>query len=394
VEFQKHLNTHETLEAKESFELMCHDHGVIPQAYHSDNGSSFTSSGFMARLREFAQVTSFAGAGAHHHNGTAERAIQTIMNMSRTMMLHAAIHWPDVADSTLWPMAVAHEVYLYNHMPALDTGISPADMFTKTRWEQWKFHDVHVWGCPVYVLDKTLSDGKKQPHWTPRSRRASHMGNSTKHASSVPLVLNPETSAITAQFHVVFDDWFATVTSTENELLDLNSDEWKHMFGESTYQHPLDDDGTDDSEFLGLEPLTSSHSSHSSPAKRSLSRRENVPRAIDTACPPVPLPVEISPAVDCDTSPPLPHAAAPIRDDTPATGCSCYTCCFHAGCPNSWTEGDITTSSGAVVSDEGDVSTKGAIKSAAVVSSEGEYSGTANEGKSAACVHSNLALDT
>jgi hypothetical protein len=72
VEFQKHLNTHETLEAKESFELMCHDHGVIPQAYHSDNGSSFTSSGFMARLCEFAQVMSFAGAGAHHHVSVAE----------------------------------------------------------------------------------------------------------------------------------------------------------------------------------------------------------------------------------------------------------------------------------------------------------------------------------
>jgi hypothetical protein len=121
VEFQKHLNTHETLEAKESFELMCHDHGIIPQAYHSDNGSSFMSSGFTARLHEFAQVTSFAGAGAHHHNGTAECVIQMIMNMSHTMMLHAAIHWPDVADSTLWPMAVAHKVYLYNHMPALDT---------------------------------------------------------------------------------------------------------------------------------------------------------------------------------------------------------------------------------------------------------------------------------
>jgi hypothetical protein len=44
-------------------------------------------------------------------------------------------------------------------MQALDTGIAPADMFTKMRWEQQKFHD-----------------------------------------------------------------------------------EWKHMFGESTYQHPLDDD--------------------------------------------------------------------------------------------------------------------------------------------------------
>jgi hypothetical protein len=145
------------------------------------------------------------------------------------------------------------------------------------------------------------------------------MGNSTKHASTVPLVLNPETGAITAQFHVVFDDWFATVTSTENELPDLNSDEWKHMFGESTYQHSLDDDGADDSKFLGLEPLTSGHSSHSSPAKSSLSRRENVARAIDTAHPPVPLPVEISPVVDCDTSPHLPRAAAPIRNDTPAT---------------------------------------------------------------------------
>jgi hypothetical protein len=195
LEFQKYLNTHETLKARESFELMCHDHGVIPQAYHSDNGSSFTSSaGFTTRLCEFAQVTSFAGAGEHHHNGTAEQAIQTIMNMSHTMMLHAAIHWPDVANSTLWPMAIAHAVYLYNHMP-------PADMFTKMQWEHQKFHDIHVWGCPVYVLDKTLSDDKKLPHsWTPHSCHASHIGNLMKHANTVPLVLNPETGAITAQF--------------------------------------------------------------------------------------------------------------------------------------------------------------------------------------------------
>jgi hypothetical protein len=138
-------------------------------------------------------------------------------------------------------------------------------------------------------------------------------------ARTVPLVLNPETGAITAQFHVVFDDWFATVTPTENELPDLNSDEWKHMFGESTHQHPLDDDGADDSEFLGLEPLTSGHSSHSCPAKHSLSRRENAAHAIDTARPPVWLPVEISLAADCDTSPLLPRDAALICDDTPAT---------------------------------------------------------------------------
>jgi hypothetical protein len=64
-------------------------------------------------------------------------------------------------------MAVTHATYLYNHMPHLETGISPVDLFTKMRWEQKKFHDCHVWGCPVYVLDKTLGDGKKIPKWKP-----------------------------------------------------------------------------------------------------------------------------------------------------------------------------------------------------------------------------------
>ena len=50
VEFQTHLNTHETINAKENFELMCRDNGVIPQAYVSDNGSAFTSAAFTAKL--------------------------------------------------------------------------------------------------------------------------------------------------------------------------------------------------------------------------------------------------------------------------------------------------------------------------------------------------------
>jgi hypothetical protein len=46
TELQRHLNTDETLGAKEAFELMCRDVGVIPQEYLSDNGSAFTSQGF------------------------------------------------------------------------------------------------------------------------------------------------------------------------------------------------------------------------------------------------------------------------------------------------------------------------------------------------------------
>jgi hypothetical protein len=51
----------------------------------------------------------------------------------------------------------------------------------------------------------------------------------------VPIVLNPETGTITAQFYVVFDNWFATVTASESDLPDLQSKEWTQMFGNATH---------------------------------------------------------------------------------------------------------------------------------------------------------------
>ena len=69
-----------------------------------------------------------------------------------------------------------------------------------------------------------------------------YMGLSPKHASSVPLVLNPSTGYLSPQFHAVFDNWFATVSATADQLPDFTSNEWAKMFGESSYQYPLDDD--------------------------------------------------------------------------------------------------------------------------------------------------------
>ena len=218
-EHQVNLTTHETLQAKECFEWMCRDYGVIPQTYMSNNGKPFVSKDYEQHLAAFKQIQNFAGVGAHHHNGMAEHAIQMIMSIVRTMMLHTAIHSPEVADTSLWPMAVDHAVYLYNHVPNELTGLAPIDIFTCTCWTQSKFHDLHVWGCPVYVLNSTIADGKKLPCWKPHSHHSINMGHSPKHASTVPLVLNPATGAITTTFHVIFDDWFATVTSTMDSLI-------------------------------------------------------------------------------------------------------------------------------------------------------------------------------
>ena len=187
--------------------MRCRDVGIIPQEYISDNGSAFTSIQYTAPLRDFKQIHRFAGVGAHHHQGVVERSIQSIMSITRTMMLHAAIHWPEMADTSLWPMAVQHATYLHNSMPNPTTGISPNDLFTRMRLYANKFHDLHVRGCLVYVLDKKISDRNKLPRWMPHSHRGVYVGTSPQHSSSVPLVLNLSTGPIAPQFHVVFHDW-------------------------------------------------------------------------------------------------------------------------------------------------------------------------------------------
>ena len=130
--FQQHLNTHETLKAKQDFELKCKDSGVIPLDYISGNGTAFASKSYAAHLSNFSQIQQFAGVGTHHHNGVAKKAIQTIMSIARTMMLHSAIHWPEVSDPFLLPMAVQYTTNLYNKVPDPSTGICPDDHFTKT----------------------------------------------------------------------------------------------------------------------------------------------------------------------------------------------------------------------------------------------------------------------
>ena len=275
---QSSMSTHSTLQSKTEFEAVCRNYGVIPQAYISDNGSAFASKDFAKHLETFRQTLRFAGVGAHHHNSIAERNIRTIMSISRTMMLHSALHWPDVADSTLWPMAVTHAVYVWNHMPDPTTGLSPHDVLSKTKWPHKRFHDLHVWGCPTYVLDKSLADGKKIPKWRPRSTRAVFVGFSTSHASSVPLVLNLSTGAITPQYHVVFDDWFNIVSSTSDDPPDFYSDEWMNMFKDSSFQYHGDGDNASlpDDDDLHPDPST-------------ILPLQEVSTAFEQALPPTPL---------------------------------------------------------------------------------------------------------
>ena len=91
----------------------------------------------------------FCGINSHHQNGVAERAIKTISEISRCLLLHASVHWKNGIDSSLWRMAVDYATYLYNHIPN-KKGLAPCDLFFGTHSPRHKLRDLHVWGCPVY----------------------------------------------------------------------------------------------------------------------------------------------------------------------------------------------------------------------------------------------------
>lgn len=132
------------------------------KGYLGDNGV-YKSNEFRNELRLRGQEIELCGVGAHHQNGIAERAIRTVSESARTMMLHASIHWPGTVTLDLWPMAVEYAAYLYNVMPNMQTNTAPIELLTGSRMTGVEIRNSRVWGCPVYVLDPKIQDGNKLP---------------------------------------------------------------------------------------------------------------------------------------------------------------------------------------------------------------------------------------
>jgi hypothetical protein len=176
----------------------------------------FNSKEFKEDLNTKDQTLSLLGIGAHHQNGVAERAIQTVTQWARTILLHQVLHWPDQSKIDLWPFALEHAVYVWNHLPRKDIFIAPVELFTGATFVDYDhIQRARVWCCPVHVLQPRLQDGKKLPKWDPRSRRGMFVGMSQSHSSNVGMILNLRTGNVSPQYHVVYDDLFTTVPNGE-----------------------------------------------------------------------------------------------------------------------------------------------------------------------------------
>jgi len=90
------------------------------------------------------------------------------------MLLHASMHWKNNVESDLWPMAILYAAYIYNHTPK--NYVCPADVFYGSVVPRHRLKDLHVWGCPVFVLDPKLQHGQKLPRWDAHSKKGMFVG--------------------------------------------------------------------------------------------------------------------------------------------------------------------------------------------------------------------------
>ena len=130
------INATETVKAKLTFESEAQNQGVVIKGYHTDNGI-FNSSEFMEELLKNEQQIRFSGAGASHQNGAAERTIKTVVTMARTMLMHAVLTCPeDTLSTDLWPMTMDYDVWVYNWIPDMKSGLSAIEIWSMSRLNQ------------------------------------------------------------------------------------------------------------------------------------------------------------------------------------------------------------------------------------------------------------------
>jgi hypothetical protein len=148
---------------KDQFEHEARTHGIDVKKYHTGNGI-FVSADWKEHLHGMQQTQRLSATGAHHQSAITERAIQTVTKSAQAMLLHLNVHWPDKYDTQLWPFALQYVAWLYNYPPKTNN-LAPIKIFTCQMTTCELLGRAKVFGCPIYILEPHLQDGKKLPKW-------------------------------------------------------------------------------------------------------------------------------------------------------------------------------------------------------------------------------------
>ena len=142
------------------------------------------------------------------------------MNLSQAMLFHAILSWPSYISTNLQPFIVKHTIDLHN-MILNESRLSLLEIFMGLK-SSFNFNKFYTFGSPVFVLELTLQQEHKISCQKLCSKLGVCVGKSHKYAGNISLVLDPLTSFVSPQFHLVHDDEFTSLLSKRIDILPLD----------------------------------------------------------------------------------------------------------------------------------------------------------------------------
>jgi hypothetical protein len=216
-------NKSETLNAFISYKARVENIAQKPiKSFRSDGGGEFTSKEFSEYLQLDGITRQKSAAECQEQNGKAERTVQSINNITRSMLHHSAL------DTEFWPYAVQQAVHVKNRTSTrvLD-GLTPYEAFHGQKPE---VQHLRVFGCLAWGL--IPQERRKGGKYVARARKAIHLGRAPEYKAYT--LLDVETGKTFVSRNVTFvEDKFidssdqakesdSTAPAVINEL-DLNT---------------------------------------------------------------------------------------------------------------------------------------------------------------------------
>lgn len=225
VQLQKSANAEESVLTKQSFESYMIDLGIDVKAYHVDDGI-FCANERVDACEANHQRLTCTDVNAHHQNGIAERRIREFQEFSRTMMMDGNHKWLISILTSLWPypLRMANEVYNNDPSAQHNNAKSPSQVASGSEVVINQMH-YKTFGCPVFVLNQKMQQGKPFDKWLKRSTVGIYLGPPFHHNRNIPFVLDRDTGLVSHQFHVIF------VNELETVVEDKYDDQWKLKAG-------------------------------------------------------------------------------------------------------------------------------------------------------------------
>ena len=285
IQHQVSLRTGETLQAKHKFEQLAHEYGVTIKAYHADN-SPFGNADFVRSIEDNGQAIKFSGVGAHHQNGVAERTIKTISSWARTMLLHATIRWPKqnhlpfgpTPSSMLFSYGTTYPAVLASSPPLSFSPMSPSPSLTI-------YNEATFGVVPLMCRTLNFKMVRNCLNGKPVLVGGQFLGISPDHSSTIGRILNLQSGFISPQYHVIYDNFFATVPNAESGCRlepTLDGSFWRQLIA-TGYESLLPADEDDPQPYLHPDWLID--------AELRARQRDHTPAGLHPSPPlPVPLP--------------------------------------------------------------------------------------------------------